>query len=365
MNWKKLLNWLKSNIGLTIGAIISIAALAWIGYSVWVAYDTASVAATEREQTDSALKRMRSRKPFPHVENIGVLSNTVATLSGTDPNLSVSNWLDQLSATRVPVSPVKPEAFVPLLLRRSSALVAEARKQNVGLPEKFGFGFGRYLNAGTPPASDTNEISGLLTQWNTIETLTRLLVSNRVSRIDGIRRARWGSEVPRESRDTSATAAAALAATASDEHVAALVKDQPGEITRMWPFELDFTCKKNEDMRNILNEIGKTREFFVVRSVGVVSSRLTDIEAGGRAERERVAAESAAAGMAVAPVEMPVPTPGPAMAGPPGRPGAGVKIDKVFGMENVLVKLRVDLVEFRKPTEFQKPVAAAGKPRKK
>ncbi|MBM3890580.1 MAG: hypothetical protein FJ388_15820 [Verrucomicrobia bacterium] len=369
MNWKKLLNWLKNNVGLTLGALLSLGGLGWLGYELWTAYDKAATAASELEQMQSDLSRMRGRKPFPHPENIAILSNTVATLSGADPELSVSNWLERLGAASVAAPPVHAPAFAPLLLRRSSGLLAEARKQGVGLPEKFGFGFGVYLNAGRAVTTNTTEISNLLTQWNAIETLTRLLISNKVARIDGIARARCASETGKEGGP-----APAGSGSAAEEFTAAPLRDRPEEIMRVLPFELDFTCgnkdshSANEVLRDVLNALGKTRQFFVVRWVSLVNSRLAEIEAGGRTERERTAAESMAA-PAMPPVAvepMPLPTPGVPTPGAPGRPAGPVRLEKpipVFGLENIRVKVRVDLVEFRKATAAPAPAAPPKKPR--
>jgi hypothetical protein len=373
MNWKKLLNWLKNNVGLTLGAVVSLAGLGWLGYELWTAYDNAASAASDLEQMQTDLNRMRSRKPFPHPENIATLSNTVATLSGADPELSVSNWLERLSAASVPAAPIQAPAFAPLLLGQSKALVAEARKQGVGLPEKFGFGFGLYLNAGRAVTTNTTEISNLLTQWNTIETLARLLISNKVARIDGIARARCASETGRD----GGPAVPGGSAAAAEEFTVATLRDRPEEIMRVLPFELDITCGNrdsrtaNEILRDVLNALGKTRQFFIVRSVSLVSSRLAEIEAGGRTERERTAVESVAAPLmtpdGTMPAPMPVPgapVPGAPVPGAPGRPTGPVRLDKpvpAFGLESIRVKVRVDLVQFRKATAAPAP---AGPPKK-
>ncbi|MCX7826785.1 MAG: Amuc_1100 family pilus-like protein [Verrucomicrobiae bacterium] len=369
MNWKKLLGWLKNNVGLTLGAVISLAGLGWLSYQLWIAYDNAATAASELERMQTDLNRMRARKPFPHPENIAILSNTVATLSGSDPELSVSNWLERLSAASVPAAPIQAPAFAPLLLRQSSALVAEARKQGVGLPEKFGFGFGLYLNAGRAVTTNTTEISNLLTQWNTIEALTRLLISNRVARIDGIARARCASEM---SRDGTPGVSGSSAAAAAEEFTVAPLRDRPEEIMRVLPFELDFTCGNrdsrtaNEILRDVLNALGRTPQFFIVRSVSLVSSRLAEIEAGGRTERERTAGESVAAPPMTPDGTMPpsAPAPGAPVPGAPGKPAGPVRLDKpipVFGLESIRVKVRVDLVQFRKATAAPAPAVAPKK----
>jgi hypothetical protein len=346
MNWKKLLNWLKINIGLTVGGVIALGVIGWIYMGTWESFSRQSGVAADLENATSQLDRLRNRKPYPHVENVATLSNNVARLASRDDALGVAGWLDKLAAAS-PAPPDVPRAeFNPLLVRRKGVLLATARKNGVALPDNFGFGFGRYVNAGLAPANDANEIRLLLTQWNTIETITQALFSNKVERIDAIRRATF--DIPRE-----ATGGGQPTGPAGEESVAATIRDKPTEVSRTLPFEIEFTCD-TDSLRGILNALAAAPQFFIVRSVALANNRLNEITQGGRPDELKGEQESAAAPPgpgAPAPPAAPAPVPAPTP-GVPGAEAAPAKSNEpvlVFGLEKLNVKLRVDLIEFRQP----------------
>lgn len=345
---KNLLSWLKDNIGLTIGAIISLGVLGYIAYSeVWVNYAREEEVATTLEGKRSELERLVNRKPFPHAENVAVLSNTVAVLSGTDASLSVAQWITNLAGVNPPLKSVRPSEFNPMLVQRKNRLLAEAKKFNVTVPQEFGFGFGRYVSQGTPPANDTNQINTLLTQWNTVQALSDILFTNRIASLAAIRRAPVGAEIPKDS-----TAMAMMMPTAragGDEFCSALIRDNPTEIARMLPFELEFTCD-TLGLRGILGALESSPRFFIVRAVTVLNTRANEMMGGGRSEAmSKVGAVVDGAADQAPTAE----TPGAPGARPAASaPGAGrlVEAVTVFGLEKIQVKMRVDLVEFREPS---------------
>jgi hypothetical protein len=348
---KNLLSWLKDNIGLTIGAIISLGVLGYIAYShVWVNYAKEDEVATTLEGKRGDLDGLMRRKPFPHVENVAILSNTVAVISGTNTDLSVARWLTNLAGVNPPLKTVRASEFNPMLVQRKNKLLASAKKNNVNLPQEFGFGFGRYVTHGTPPANDTNQINTLLTQWGAIELLSDILFTNRIAAIAAIRRAAVGDEVPKD-----ATAAAMMqpgTRAGGDEFMGVAVRDNPAEITRALPFELEFTSD-TQGLRGILGALESSPRFLVVRSVAVLNTRHAEMLAGGRSE---AMGKAQTAGEAPSSTEQPPPD-GPPTAGAPGaRPAAPAgELGKlaepvpVFGLEKIQVKMRVDLVEFREP----------------
>ena len=342
---KNLLSWLKDNIGLTIGMIISLGVLVYVYYfQVWVNYVQEDEAATTLESERGELDRLIGRKPFPHPENVAVISNTVAVLSGNDPNLSVAQWLTNLAGVNPPPQIVQPAAFNPMLVQRKNKLVAASKKYAVAVPQEFGFGFGRYVNQGTTPT--TNEISALLTQWGAIETLSDILFTNRILSITAIRRAPVGAEIP---KDPNAAMMMQPTTRSGDEFFAAAVRDEASEVARVLPFELEFTCDTH-GLRGILSALESSPRFFLVRTIAVLNLRATEMLAGGRSDVMGKAL-SAAEGGAESPT-----TPDAPVAGAPGRrpatkPGQAALVEPVtvFGLEKIQVKMRVDLVEFREP----------------
>ncbi|MCX6911331.1 MAG: Amuc_1100 family pilus-like protein, partial [Verrucomicrobia bacterium] len=363
------------------------------------------------ESKQSELKSLLSRKPYPHAENVVILSNTIAVLSGTDPSLSATRWLTKLSVnslgflvgefggqftTRgliaaitadgiaVPTAPseieslnnlligsslhskfpritktkevedlikrestlsskerielnrlileaayalkcpkkalnIKASAFNPMLVQQKNKLMAAAKKYGVTVPSEFGFGFGRYVTHGTPPANDTNQINTLLTQWSAVEMLADILFTNRIVSIAVIRRAPVGAEIPRDPN----AAAMGLQVRGGDEFCGALVRDNPNEIARTLPFELEFICD-TQGLRGILSALESSPRFFIVRSVAVLNSRSNEMLAGGRSEAMGKAQTAAEAGAdpSAAPGAPPAPgAPGGRPAGPRGEAG--------------------------------------------
>lgn len=347
---KNLFSWLKDNIGLTIGAIISLGVLGYIYYSqVYVNYIKEEEVAATLEGKRGELDGLMRRKPFPHAENVIILSNTVAALSGADPNLSVARWLTNLASVNPPLRNIRPSAFNPMLVQQKNKLMAAAKKYNVTVPQEFGFGFGRYVTQGTPPANDTNQINTLLTQWHTIETFSDILFTNRIVSITAIRRAPVGAEIPKDPM-----AAAMMQPTVrggGDEFFGAAIRDNPNEITRTLPFELEFTCD-SQGLRGILGTLESSPRFFIVRSVAVLNTRGNEMLAGGRSEAMGKAQTTAEASTEPPPTSDATIAPGAPGGRPAARPGEArqlVEAVAVFGLEKIQVKMRVDLVEFREP----------------
>lgn len=355
---KYLLSWLKENIGLTVGAIISLGVLGYIYAQGYLNYAQEEEVAAKLEEKRADLERLLRRNPFPHTDNVAVVSNTVAVLSGADPDLSVARWLTNLASVNPPPRNIRASAFNPMLVQQKNKLMAAAKKYNVTVPQEFGFGFGRYVTHGTPPANDTNQINTLLTQWSAVETLSDILFTNRILSIAAIRRAPVGAEIP---RDANAAAMAQPIGRGGDEFCSALIRDNPSEIARTLPFELEFACD-TQGLRGILGALESSPRFFIVRSVAVLNSRANEMLAGGRSEAMGKAQASAGAGgeQSAAP-DAPAPAPGAPGGRPPAPRAEAGKLAEpvtVFGLEKIQVKLRVDLAEFREPPSAAGPPGA-------
>ena len=221
---------------------------------------------------------------------------------------------------------------------------------NVAVPQDFGFGFGRYVTHGATPAKDPAQIHTLLTQWSAIEMLSDILFTNRIVSISAIRRAPVGAEIP---HDVNAAAMPGPGTgEKTDEFLAATIRDNPAEISRALPFELEF-IGDTQALRGILAALELSPRFFVVRSLSVLNTRSGEMLQGGRSEAMGRAATAATAADAAAGAP-------PAAGAPAVRPGEAVKLAEpvaVFGREKIQVKLRVDLVEFREPSALAAPAA--------
>jgi len=344
-----LLDGMKKNLGFVIGCVICAGVLGWIGWRAWEAYGRQQTAADDMAKAHSRLKRLHERKPYPHPENLATLSNNFDRLSGTGDLRGADDWLEALIA-RNPVGQAVPRnEFNTFLVARKNALLAKARDNGVTVPQDFGFGFGRYVKEGVAPTNNTEGIRLLLTQWSAIETISQVLFTNRVERIDGIRRATF--DIGRDP--------VIGAGQPGEESVTVPIRDTAGEVTRTLPFEFTFLCD-TDSLRGVLAGLTAARPFLVVRSVEVTCDQITRMLSGGRPEELGRALSAAAAGAAPAPAAEaesgPPPTePSPGVPGerptaPPARPVGPMLI---FGMEKLNVKMRVDLVEFRKPAPPQ------------
>lgn len=346
---KNLLSWLKDNIGLTIGVIISLGVLGYICYSqVWVNYVKEEEVAATLEGKRTELDGLLRRRPFPHAENVLIVSNAVAVLSGNDSNLSVARWMTNLASVNPPPQNIRPSAFNPMLVQQKNKLMAAAKKYAVTVPSEFAFGFGRYVTQGTTPANDTNQINTLLTQWSTIETLSDILFTNRILSITAIRRAPVGAEIPKDS--TAAGMMQPTSQSGGNEFFATAIRDDPGEVARILPFELEFTCN-TQGLRGILSALESSPRFFIVRTIAVLNTRGNEMLAGGRSEAMGKAFTAAEAGTEP-PATPEAPVPGAPGGRPATRPGQAALAEPVivFGLEKIQVKMRVDLVEFREPS---------------
>ncbi|MBI5394005.1 MAG: hypothetical protein HZA91_01775 [Verrucomicrobia bacterium] len=338
----KLLDWARKNIGLVIGGVISLGVIGWIGWRAWDAFSRQQTATEDLQQALSKLERLHKRKPYPHPANMVVLSNNFERLSGTGELRGTDDWLETLVA-RSPaladlMDKVQGSGFNTVLVQRKNTLLAKAKDNAVTLPENFGFGFGRYVTLGVAPTNNLDGIRLLLTQWSAVETISQVLFSNRVERIEAIRRATFDI-----SRDPGAPPGSGQG---SEESVIAPIRDVPGEVLRVLPFEMDFVCD-NDSLRGVLGGLTAAAPFLVVRSIEVSNDQSARMLQGGRPEElGRVLSAAAAAAAAAA---APAPTPGSPGEMPAPEVARPLEPMLVFGLEKLNVKMRVDLVEFRKP----------------
>jgi hypothetical protein len=347
----KLLDAMKKNIGFVIGCVICAGGIGWIGWRAWDAYSRQQQAAEDLDQALSRLDRLHKRKPYPHVDNLATLSNNFDRITGTGDLRGADDWLDTLVARNPTLNElteaVNKSGFNAALVQRQKTLLAKARDNAVAVPQDFGFGFGRYVKEGVAPTNNADGIRLLLTQWSAVETISQVLFSNRVERIDGIRRATF--DIGRDP--------AAGAGQLGEESITAPIRDTAGEVTRSLPFEFTFLCD-TDSLRGVLASLTAAKPFLVVRSVEVTSDQSARMLSGGRPEELGRALSAAAAAAAAPPAEAestPPAEPSPGAPGdmPPPPPTRQVGPMLVFGMEKLNVKMRVDLVEFRKPAAPQ------------
>ncbi len=342
---KPLLDWVRNNIGLVIGGLISLGVIGWIGWRVWDTYTRQQTAHEDLEQAISKLDRLHESKPYPHPENELVLSNNLVRLTGEGEMRGADDWLDELAARNPALGElteaVNKSGFNAVLVQRQKTLLAKARDNGVALPENFGFGFGRYINHGIAPTNNADGIRLLLAQWSAVETLNQVLFSNRVERIEAIRRAAF--EI---ARDPNAPPGAGGS---TEESVATPIRDVQGEVARVLPFEFNFTCD-TDSLRGVLAGLTAARPFFVVRSIEVNNGQSARMLQGGRPEELGRAGASGAGAPSADIAEAALGTPGDAPTTEPSRQMGPVM---VFGLEKLNVKMRVDMVEFRKPAAPQ------------
>jgi hypothetical protein len=135
------------------------------------------------------LEAYYSRNPFPSEINVATVRDNAEKLNTWSDAL-----LAELRRNDIEVEERSPSRFMAFLGKTRNKLLALAEAQGVGLHGDFGFGFDKYLADGSelpPPAM----VPDLMRQLLSVESVTRILMMNRVDSIDVIQREEVGRGV--------------------------------------------------------------------------------------------------------------------------------------------------------------------------
>ncbi len=136
--------------------------------------------ARELESTRTELRRLVGRVPFPSVENVERAATNQARIEA----FFETTMAEFLKRTYTPPA-MEPARFPILLQRAIGAMNLSAVSNNVGVPDRFMYGFDRYARGQLPNKED---IPRLARQIHAIETITRAIFSAKIREIISIER---------------------------------------------------------------------------------------------------------------------------------------------------------------------------------
>jgi hypothetical protein len=189
-------------------------------------------------------------------------------------------------------------------------LTTDAKTHGVGIPEKFYFGFSRYL--GQNPAEDTTIV--LSKQLIAIDQIADIFINAPVKSIRFIHRTYEEESSPVTSEDSLPGHAV----------------NAEGGVYTAYPFEIEFEAT-TDSFRKVINDLMQAPYVFVVRSLTIQNSRLTS--------PQLTDLEALAGG------------PGPSVLG--SSPGEVAETKStlgpqfLFGAEVLHIRMRIDMIEWK------------------
>jgi hypothetical protein len=253
------------------------------------------------------LDRLYSRDPFPSAENVAQERQNLEALSA-----EFSNFVERLSVGQMEPQDRSPREFMDVFWKTQQALMADARRHRVLLPDNFLFGFDAY-GAGKPPES--NNVPRLTQQLGVITNLCNVLYEAGVTDI---------SALTREPFDTSAAGADPAAEAAAGAGLFA-----PNSLHAKMRFGLEFRASEAAVIA-VLNRFANSALFVVVAEVQMAADGAGVTLAG------RALSEAPPRARSVAATE-----------------DSAAKKDRIVaGTERPMkVRMAVDVYRFRKGTE--------------
>ncbi len=306
------MNWVKNNPFLTAFLVVVILVAGALGYFLNVAYGKYAAVSELYDTQVGKLQQLQNRTPFPNAAN-----NDAFTASLEDYSKESDAFLEHLAETQLPYENITPQAFQDRLRAVVSEIEAAAQARNVELPENFYMGFGKYQ--GTLP--NDRAAGPLARQLAAIKILVDRLIEFRATSISAVNRTELSEEsgrppTPRPNNNRAGNAKDAEA---------------PAIMTKA-PFELIFVAEQGR-VRQILNAVASSEQFFIIRNLTVVNSQL---EGPSRTEEFADSAFSA----------------DPSVTGTPDAPGS---LKVIVGREKLTVAALIEMVTFTPP----EPVASA------
>ena len=243
------MKWVKHNLILVVFACIFVVFLAACGFLVYNAIGKLGSAKLDLDEKRKTLEQMRANKPYPSKENVDLLQKDLQRFTKQYEALRDAAGKGEL---RVP-DKLNPTVFEQLLYQKWDRLQQSAASANVKLPERFTFGFGRYLSAAPCTDAKGDECARrarlLMKELLAVEKVTDVLISSGVEDIRVVRRA----EVePNPGPDT----------------LGALAGQNPASLYETLPLEFQFDCTLT-GLREVLNGLLHSEYLFIIRSLTV------------------------------------------------------------------------------------------------
>ncbi|MBN1269254.1 MAG: Amuc_1100 family pilus-like protein [Kiritimatiellae bacterium] len=321
---------LRKHMGLVVGGGITLVLLiVAVGLLLRVRKTYTTVNA-ELQMRTQRLNALNQRDPFPSEENVKLAAQKLEDLK-----LFFTNLTTALQSGQVEPVQMEPAEFPPLLERTARELRARAATPTarVKLPDRFAFGFERYLLGNLPAEAD---IPRLVIQLKTVESICSMLFESRVSEVMEVRRTVF--EQREDTRETEAPVDLRRRRVVSSQapDISAPPEVEAEGLYGRERFELRFVARETA-LWELLNRMAGSSAFIVV----------VDLQLANKAG----AKVSAAAGKAVTASAAPTPMPG----SPFGWPAAAsAPVERVLthdervvaGREEIEVRLVIDVYRF-------------------
>ena len=257
------MKWVKQNLVVIVSLCIFVVLLT---AGCWLAWDVRGKLKGQEDglgEKRKTIEEMRGSKPYPSKENAELLQKDFQRLTKQYEALR-----DAVSKSEVNV----PDKLDLIVFQRSlyqtwDRLQQSAANAGVKLPEKFTFGFSRYLNAA--PCTDakgdecTRRLRLLMKELLVVEKVTDLLNSNRVENIRAIRRAEVEPNL-------------------SPDALGAVAAEEPSSVYKTLAFEFQFSCA-TPNLREVLNALSHSEYLFIIRSLTVSAETIQEQPLAGPA----------------------------------------------------------------------------------
>ena len=247
------MKWVKHNLILVVSACIFVVFLAAGGFLVKNAIGKLKGVEDKLADKRKTLEQMRANKPYPSKENVDLLQKDLQRFTKQYEALRDAAGKgdfrapDKLDPTTFPIM------FQRLLYQKWDRLQQSAASANVKLPERFTFGFGRYLSAAPCTDAKGDECARrarlLMKELLAVEKVTDVLIS---SGVDDIRVVRRAEVEPNPGPDT----------------LGALAGQNPASLYETLPLEFQFDCTLT-GLREVLNGLLHSEYLFIIRSLTV------------------------------------------------------------------------------------------------
>lgn len=317
------MTWLKKNTFLAALAAATIALGAAVVFLMTQsraeyhqALDAYSLAVTK-------LHALQDRSPFPNTEN---LEKSRALVEQYKTQLDTLRAQVQKMQTPAPAE-VQPQKFQDDLRSAVSRVEEKARDAGVELPKGFYLGFSQYANS-LPSESAAPRLA---LQLRIIEKIVTSLTDFKVQSIDTLNRL----PLPEESGIVAGAPKPAEARQPGKQ------PDSEPKGFEALPFDLAFTAEQGK-VRVAFNSLLDSDQFLIVRNLAMQNTA----RVGPPVSRESATGIPPKAPAAAA---VPAASTGGAAAAR-GVPSAN-ELDVILGRELVKASLRVEIIDFSKPSE--------------
>lgn len=289
---------------------------------------TASLVDTAQQEMNAAagdLQKLVKEKYLPSDNNIKVLSDNIKqqrdVLQPIEDKVlqSPENPLSKIE-TENPVT-WKNNGLTPTIQK----LTTLAHSKHMSLPPDYFFGFARY-HAANPPEPSTLILSKQL--YGIEQLVTALIGSADSSGVTALREVRRTFDEDAGSSDFNSGNPSE-----AGDAIPGTVKTGSNGLYRAYPLEIEFTCNTT-GLRAFLNNVNQLPVIFIVRSVQISNTRLDSPKVADLAKASDTRGTASSVGR-----------------------------EFVFGAEQLLVRVRVDMVEWL-GTKGAQPSKPTGKPTK-